>query len=78
MELGEAALRALFGFILEGRRDPDDADPFGIHLHGFRVTDPSGREQAEREALQAMARQMRLRRFTFGPDGALRETTDGG
>jgi hypothetical protein len=55
LDLGEDALRALFGFILEGRPDPDDIDEEPVHLHGFRLTDPSGREQAEREALAALS-----------------------
>ncbi|GAA2502405.1 DUF6928 family protein [Winogradskya humida] len=50
LELGEDALRALFGFILEGRREPDDVDPFDVPVHGFRVEDPTGEEQAAREA----------------------------
>ncbi|MDT7842104.1 DUF6928 family protein [Streptomyces justiciae] len=41
LELGEAALRALCGFVLEGRPDPDDIDASAIVLHGFRVRDPS-------------------------------------
>ncbi|GIF40171.1 DUF6928 family protein [Actinoplanes xinjiangensis] len=35
-------VRSLFGFILEGLPDPDDADPFDIHLHGSRVAGPTG------------------------------------
>jgi hypothetical protein len=77
LELGEEALRALFGFVLEGHRAPDDIDAHGVHLHGFRVTDPSGRERAEREALAAMVPHMRLRRFRVGPDGTLQETSEG-
>ncbi|MBL7260023.1 DUF6928 family protein [Paractinoplanes lichenicola] len=48
--LGQAALRAFFGFVNEGRPSPDDINPFEVALHGFRVADPTGREQAEREA----------------------------
>ncbi|WP_067508181.1 hypothetical protein [Actinoplanes sp. TFC3] len=35
LELGEAALRALFGFILEGTPAPDDLDADSVHLHAF-------------------------------------------
>jgi hypothetical protein len=77
LDLGEDALRALFGFILEGHPISDDVDVFGLHLHGFRLTDPSGREQAEREALAAIVPRMRLRRFQYGPGGRLHEMTDG-
>jgi hypothetical protein len=74
LELGEDALRALFGFILEGRPDPDDIDAFDVHLHGFRLTDLSGREQAEREAFEAAVRRMGPpRQFQMSPDGTLRE-----
>jgi hypothetical protein len=77
LELGEDALRALFGFILEGYLHPDDIDPDGVHMHEFRVSDPTGREQAERKA--AMERAVALmgppRRFRLGPDGALHEIT---
>ncbi|GAB3850072.1 DUF6928 family protein [Dactylosporangium cerinum] len=78
LELGDAALRGLFGFILEGRRRPDDVDPFGVHLHGFRVADPTGREAAEREARmrQVLQRMRPPQRFRFMPDGQLREIGD--
>jgi hypothetical protein len=75
LELGEEALRALFGFVLEGYPDPDDLDAATVHLHGFRVTDPSGAEQAERDA--AYARALRAmgppRRFKMGSDGTMQE-----
>lgn len=75
LDLGEVALRALFGFIIEGRPDPDDIDPDAVHLHGFRVTDPSGEEQAARAASLAKALQSMgpPRRFQMGPDGKLQE-----
>jgi hypothetical protein len=44
LELGEEALRALFGFVIEGYPHPDDIDAFDVPLHGFRVTDPDGAE----------------------------------
>jgi hypothetical protein len=76
LELGEDALRALFGFILEGSPAPDDVDASIVHLHGFRVTDPSGKERAERDALLAVARRMGPpRRFQMRPDGTLYEVT---
>jgi hypothetical protein len=78
LDLGEDTLRALFGFILEGRRDPDDIDAQAVHLHGFRLSDPSGREQAEQEALAAVVAQMTVRRFRRSPDGTLREVEPDG
>ena len=75
LELGEEALRALFGFVLEGRAQPDDVDAEEVHLHSFRVTDPSGAEQAEREAAYARAREAMgpPRIFRMGPDGRMQE-----
>ncbi|SNY70330.1 DUF6928 family protein [Paractinoplanes atraurantiacus] len=76
--LGEEALRAFFGFNLEGWREPDDVDPVEVPLHGFRVADPTGREQAEREArMEELLRRMRPpRRYSMNPDGSLREIGD--
>ncbi|GAA1288463.1 hypothetical protein Psi02_71280 [Planotetraspora silvatica] len=77
LELGEDALRALFGFVLEGVSAPDDIDTEAVHLYGFQVTDPSGREQAEREAMYAEAlRTMEPpRMFQMGPDGTMQEVS---
>ncbi|MBB4753666.1 hypothetical protein BJ964_007827 [Actinoplanes lobatus] len=78
LELGELALRAFFGFVLEGRIEPDDIDPLDVHLHAFRVADPTGREQAERAArMERLVRMMRPpRRYRMTPDGTLRELGD--
>jgi hypothetical protein len=73
LELGEDALRALFGFVIEGHPHPDDLDGDSIPLLGFRVTDPSGREQTDRDAMHEHARQMTRRTFRYGPDGTLHE-----
>ncbi|MFF7436982.1 DUF6928 family protein [Streptomyces sp. NPDC008122] len=37
LELGNEALRAFCGFLLEGRPAPDDVDPDGVPLLGFRL-----------------------------------------
>ncbi|MFJ9730973.1 DUF6928 family protein [Streptomyces sp. NPDC101171] len=37
LDLGEDALRALCGFVREGRPEPDDIDTDGIRLYGYRV-----------------------------------------
>jgi len=58
LDLGEEALRAFFGFTIEGSVNGDDIDAEEVHLHRFRVTDPTGAEQAEREAQYELARQM--------------------
>lgn len=42
LELGEEALRNLFGFILEGRPRPDDVDAESVVLHAFSVVDATG------------------------------------
>jgi hypothetical protein len=68
---GRGGTPPFFGFILEGRHHSDDLDPFEVPLHGFRVVDPTGREQREQEAMLALARQMRLQRFKMNDDGTL-------
>ncbi|MGC4899369.1 DUF6928 family protein [Micromonospora echinospora] len=77
LDLGEEALRALFGFIIEGRPSPDDIDPDDVHLHGFHATDPSvdaraAREAAHAEALRTMGPP---RMYRMGPDGTMREVS---
>ena len=66
LELGEEALRALFGFVLEGYPDPADIDDWEIPLQGFRVADPSGEEQAARAAEYEAARQSGANRGSSG------------
>ncbi|WP_035856457.1 DUF6928 family protein [Cryptosporangium arvum] len=80
LELGEDALRALFGFIVEGRPDPDDVDPQQVPLLGFRVADSTGREPAERDAtMKQLLQQMGPpRRYRMMPDGTLQEIGDTG
>ncbi|WP_025617317.1 DUF6928 family protein [Salinispora cortesiana] len=75
LELGEAALRALFGFILEGLPKPDDVDADAVHMHEFHVADPTGEEQAAREAAHEQARRVMglPRTFRMGPDGTMQE-----
>lgn len=77
LELGEEALRALFGFILEGESRPDDVDGESISLHGFWVTDPTGQEQAAREAQYASVQSSlgEPRIFSFTPGGTMREVS---
>jgi hypothetical protein len=77
LDLGEEALRALFGFVLEGYPDPDDLEAERVDLHGFRVEDPSGQEQAAREAAYEAARRTMgpPRLFRMGPDGTMYETS---
>lgn len=75
LDLGEEALRALFGFIIEGLPRPDDVDAETVSLHGFRVADPTGREQEAREAhmREAMSRMAPPRRYRMAADGTLHE-----
>lgn len=68
LAVGEEALRALFGFVVEGRYDPSDIDADAIRAHGFRVTDPSGEEQADRDAAYAEIRR-RLMAGTLHQNG---------
>ncbi|MFF3464426.1 DUF6928 family protein [Streptomyces sp. NPDC002619] len=75
LALGEDALRALCGFIQEGRPEPDDVDADNIELHGFHVGDPHGPDPAEQEAkLRRAVEAMGPPRFySLGPDGSLVE-----
>lgn len=57
LDLGQAALRHLFGFVTDGPRRPDDVPAGEVDLLGYRVTDPTGAEQADREALLQMVRE---------------------
>lgn len=73
LELGEDALRALCGFILEGRPEPDDVDADAIGLHGFVVRDPGAPDPAVKEAAlrAAVAAMGPPRTYRFGADGQL-------
>ncbi|MEU4219703.1 DUF6928 family protein [Actinoplanes sp. NPDC026623] len=73
--LGEEALRALFGFVIEGRPRPDDVDTDAVGLSGFRVEDPTGREQQDRERFlrEAISRMAPPRRYRRGADGNMHE-----
>lgn len=70
LELGEEALRALFGFIIEGFPDPDDIDAFEVPVHGFDVVDLDGQtpeeRKAERDALMAKMGPPRMFRMQDG------------
>ncbi|WP_217545641.1 hypothetical protein [Streptomyces sp. GbtcB6] len=73
LELGEDALRALCGFIQEGRPEPDDIDADAIELYGFRARDPHGSDLARQEAemRRAVGAMASPRFYTLGPDGSL-------
>jgi hypothetical protein len=77
LELGEEALRALFGFVIEGYPQPGDADADTIPMAGFRVADPTGEEQDEREALmrEVMSRMGPPRMYRMGADGTMQEVS---
>jgi len=62
---------------VEGYPHPDDIDAEAVHLHGFRATDPSGEEQAAREAMYEQARRTMgpPRLFRMGPDGTMQEVS---
>lgn len=57
LDLGQAALRHLFGFVSDGPSRPDDVPTGEVHLLGFRVTDPTGGEQQEREFMAQLLRE---------------------
>jgi hypothetical protein len=78
LELGKQALRALFGFILEGSPQAEDIDADTVSLYKFRVTDPTGAEQTARAAQYGdlPPRMGPPQRFRYGPDGKLSKITD--
>ncbi|MFF3066949.1 DUF6928 family protein [Kitasatospora sp. NPDC057936] len=71
LEMGEDALRALCGFVLEGLPAPDDVDADAVGLHGFLVRDPGAPDPAVVEAeLRARVAAMGPRRtYVVGADG---------
>jgi hypothetical protein len=73
LDLGRQAMRFLFGFALEGEPEPDDVDAAQVAMLGFRVTDPSGDEQAARQAAlsEFVQRAGPSRRHVLGPAGSL-------
>lgn len=75
LDLGEEALRTMFGFVIEGRPLPDDVDADTVPLYGFRVADPTGVEQEEREAIMrdVMSRMGPPRMYRIGADGTMQE-----
>uniref|UniRef100_UPI003AF1B53D DUF6928 family protein n=1 Tax=Streptomyces TaxID=1883 RepID=UPI003AF1B53D len=75
LDMGEDALRALCGFIVEGRPEPSDVDADDIELHGFLVRDPNAPDPAEKEAglRAAVAAMGPPRTYVLGPDGTLIE-----
>jgi hypothetical protein len=75
LEMGEDALRALFGFVLEGLAQPTDVNACHVPMYGFRATDPTGEEQAARAASAArIRRQTGPARYYWYVDGVLVET----
>ncbi len=75
LDMGEDALRALCGFIQEGRPQPDDVDAEAIALYGFHVRDPHGPDPAQQEAAlrRAVEAMPPPRVYTLGPDGSFIE-----
>lgn len=65
---GETALRALFGFILEGRPQPADIDAESVKLAGFQVPPAN---PVTKEMLAEFMRTHRRTTYHLGPDGKL-------
>jgi hypothetical protein len=68
LELGDAALRALFGFIIEGRRQPTDIDAESVKLAGFQVPSVN---PVTAEMLAEFMRTHKRTTYRVGPDGKL-------
>jgi hypothetical protein len=75
LELGEEALRAFAGFVLEGYPAPGDVEPDTVPLNGYRVTDPNGPAQARARAeMQQGVVSRRLHQvLRFNADGTITE-----
>ena len=67
---GDAALRALFGLILEGKRQPTDIDAGSVKLVGFQV--PSA-NPVTKEMLAEFMRTHKRTTYRMEPDGQLIE-----
>jgi hypothetical protein len=65
---GEAALRALFGFVIEGRRQSTDIDAGSVKLAGFKVPPAN---PVTKEMLAEFMRTHRRTTYRMGPDGKL-------
>ena len=65
---GDTALRALFGFTLEGRPQPADIDAESVKLAGFQVPPAN---PITKEMLAEFMRTHRRTRARLGPDGTL-------
>lgn len=76
LALGEAALRALVGFVIAIRREPGDVDASALPVHGFGLRDPAGptREERDAERLALIARMPPRRSLYLQPDGSWSET----
>jgi hypothetical protein len=68
LDLGEAALRALFGFIIEGRRQPADIDPESVSLAGFEVPPE---HPITKDMVAEFMRTHKQTKYRVGPDGKL-------
>jgi hypothetical protein len=73
LELGETALRALFGFIIEGRPQPADIEAESVKLAGFQVPPAN---PVTKEMLAEFMRTHKRTTYRLGPDRKLhREQT---
>jgi hypothetical protein len=65
---GDAALHALFGFVVEGRPQPADIDAESVRLAGFQV---SPAHPVKPELVAEFTRTHRRTTYRIGPDGKL-------
>jgi hypothetical protein len=68
LDLGEAALRELIGFVVEGRPSETDIDAAAVKLIEFTVTPAKPVTKAE---VDEFIRTRKRRRYTLGPGGSL-------
>src|SRR5215472_1769342 len=68
LDLGEAALRDLLGFVTEDQPLDSDIDASAVHLAGFEVPGANPVTQAD---IDEFIRTHTRTRYRFGPDGSL-------
>lgn len=68
LDLGEAALRELVGFVIEGRPMDTDIDADAVELTGFEVPPANPAPTAE---IEEFIRTRKRARYTMGPGGSL-------
>jgi hypothetical protein len=68
LDVGDSALRALFGFIIEGRPQRADIDALSVKLAGFQVPPAN---PVTKDMVVEFTRTHKRTKYLMGPDGKL-------